>query len=93
MSELACARVLLDGRVQGVGFRYFVTSKAADYEVVGYVRNLDTGGVEIEVEGKREVISQFLLEIKRGPSHGEIANFQVEWKPHKKQYDHFFVKY
>ena len=60
MSELACARVLINGLVQGVGFRYFVTSRAVSYEVCGYVRNLDTGGVEIEVEGTREEINKFL---------------------------------
>ncbi len=93
MSEFACARVLIGGLVQGVGFRYFTTSHAANYDVCGYVRNLDTGGVEIEVEGTREEIGKFLSEIRRGPRHGSIVDFQIEWKPHKKQYDHFFVKY
>jgi acylphosphatase len=85
--------VLINGRVQGVGFRYFVTSRAVSYQVSGYVRNLDTGGVEIEVEGTRQEINDFLSEIRRGPRHGAVMDFQVEWKPHKKQYDHFFVKY
>jgi acylphosphatase len=93
MSELACARVLINGLVQGVGFRYFATSKAANYAVCGYVRNLDTGGVEIEVEGTREEITRFLTEMRRGPMHGSVTEFQLEWKPYKKQYDHFFVKY
>jgi acylphosphatase len=93
MSELTCARVLINGLVQGVGFRYFVTSRAVSYEVCGYVRNLDTGGVEIEVEGTREEISKFLTEMRRGPRHGLVTDFQIEWKPFKKQYDHFFVKY
>jgi acylphosphatase len=93
MSELACARVLINGLVQGVGFRYFVTSRAVSYAVCGYVRNLDTGGVEIEVEGTREEITKFLAEMRRGPRHGLVTDFQLEWKSHKKQYDHFFVKY
>ena len=93
MSELACARVLINGLVQGVGFRYFVTSHAVSYDVCGYVRNLDTGGVEIEVEGTREEITKFLAEMRRGPRHGLVTDFQLEWKSFKKQYDHFFVKY
>ena len=93
MSELACARVLINGLVQGVGFRYFATSRAVSYDVCGYVRNLDTGGVEIEVEGTREEISRFLAEMRRGPMHGSVTDFQLEWKSYKKQYDNFFVKY
>lgn len=93
MSELTCAKVLINGLVQGVGFRYFVTSKAADFAVQGYVRNLDTGAVEVEVEGTREEIGRFLAELRRGPKHGLVTDFQLEWKSYKKQYDHFFVKY
>jgi acylphosphatase len=93
MNEPTCARVLINGRVQGVGFRYFVTSRAVSYQVSGYVRNLDTGGVEIEVEGMRDEVNKFLAEIRPGPRHGMVTEFHLEWKPFKKQYDHFFVKY
>lgn len=93
MSELTCARVLINGHVQGVGFRYFVTARAEDFQVQGYVRNLDTGAVEVEVEGSREEVGRFLSEIRKGPRHGLVTDFQLEWKPYKKQYDHFFVKY
>ena len=93
MTEFACARVLISGRVQGVGFRYFVTSKAEEFPVNGFVRNLDTGTVEIEVEGDKEEITKFLGEIRLGPRHSTIGDFQLEWKPYKMNYDHFFVKY
>ena len=93
MNQPACARVLIAGRVQGVGFRYFVTSKAEAFNIKGYVRNLDTGAVEIEVEGEKQEIHSFLKEVRQGPLHAQIYEFQVEWKPHKQQYDHFYVKY
>jgi acylphosphatase len=93
MSEQSCARVLISGRVQGVGFRYFITSRAEQFDIVGYVRNLDTGAVEIEIEGDRAVIVEFLTEIKLGPRLAEIHEFQTEWKPYKMRYDRFFVKY
>ena len=92
-SPLVGRRWLLVGRVQGVGFRYFVTSKAEAFPVNGYVRNLDTGTVEIEVEGNKEEVSKFLTEIRQGPRHATIGDFQLEWKPYKMSYDHFFVKY
>jgi acylphosphatase len=93
MSDLACARVLINGRVTGVGFRYFVTTKAEDFQVLGYVRNLDTGLVEVEVEGERQEIANFLGAIKSGPSHGIVSEFQTEWKQYKMLYDRFDVKY
>jgi acylphosphatase len=60
---------------------------------MGFVRNLDTGGVEVEVEGEREELGRFLSEIRKGPMHSMVTDFQLEWKPFKKQYDQFFVKY
>ncbi len=93
MSEQACARVLISGRVQGVGYRFFITSRAEDFPVAGYVRNLETGAVEIEVEGQKQIVMDFINEVRKGPRHAEIRDFQIEWKPFKMTYDHFFVKY
>ena len=79
--------------VQGVGFRYFTTSTAQRHPVNGYVRNLDTGDVEIEVEGSKQAVMEFLLDIKKGPGHSHIDNFQVEWKKPQGAYDSFYVRY
>ena len=79
--------------VQGVGFRYFTTSTARKFTVNGYVRNLDTGDVEIEVEGLKHDVSQFLMAMKQGPKWSHIVNFQIEWKKYEDSYDRFFVKY
>lgn len=93
MSELACARVLISGRVQGIGFRYFVSSTASNFAVKGYVRNLDTGDVELEVEGDKKEVYNFLMAVREGPRHGKVERLQTEWKPFEQQYDNFFVKY
>jgi acylphosphatase len=93
MSEMACARVLITGRVQGIGYRFFVTARAENYPIVGYVRNLETGAVEVEVEGEKQVVMDFINEIRQGPRHAQIRDFQMEWKPFKMNYDSFFVKY
>ncbi len=93
MADLACARVLISGRVTGVGFRYYVTSHAENFNVKGFVRNLDTGSLEIEAEGERKEVFDFLMDVKPGPAHAEVVSFQVEWKPYEAKYDKFFVKY
>lgn len=93
MSEMACARVLITGRVQGVGYRFFVTTRAESYPIFGYVRNLETGAVEIEVEGVKQTVMDFINDVRQGPRHAQVLDFQMEWKPYKMSYDKFFVKY
>jgi acylphosphatase len=56
-------RIVFRGRVQGVGFRYSVCSLAKRYPVVGYVRNLSDGTVEMLVRGNRRDIADFVLRI------------------------------
>jgi acylphosphatase len=55
-----CKRVLYRGRVQGVGFRYTVQGVAAGRPVVGFVRNLPTGEVELVAEGDAAAVDGFL---------------------------------
>ncbi|MFH2055513.1 MAG: acylphosphatase [bacterium] len=93
MAELARARVLISGLVQGVGFRYFVTSTAEQFPITGYVRNLDTGSVEIVAEGDKEEVYGFLRLLRKGPAHAEIISFQTEWSPYQGKFKDFFVKY
>lgn len=51
--ELINAHLLISGMVQGVGYRWFVMRKANEYNLKGYVRNLYTDDVEVEVEGEK----------------------------------------
>jgi len=54
------------GRVQGVGFRFFVNSHAISYGLTGWVRNLDDGSVGMEVQGPASRIEAFLQTIQEG---------------------------
>ena len=56
-------RVVFQGRVQGVGFRYTTASIARRYPVVGFVRNLPDGSVELLAEADRLVLEQFLSDV------------------------------
>ena len=60
---MASYQVLYSGRVQGVGFRYSVKRIAEGYEVVGWVRNLLDGRVELQIDGEETEVAAFLLEI------------------------------
>ncbi|BCU76055.1 acylphosphatase [Luteolibacter sp. LG18] len=56
-------RVIFEGRVQGVGFRYTTKDLARGFEVVGWVKNLPDGTVEMQAMGEKEELEDFLKEI------------------------------
>ncbi|MBZ4663726.1 MAG: acylphosphatase [Caloramator sp.] len=66
------------GRVQGVGFRYFVYTKAYTLGLSGYVKNLDDGSVEAEVEGEEQIIHKFLDIVLKGNGFSRIDDIEKE---------------
>jgi len=75
---IVAKRFLISGRVQGVGFRYFVQDHAAVEGVHGYVRNLPDGRVEALIEGDDESVLRVHRAIKRGPPGARIDFVAVE---------------
>jgi len=61
------------GRVQGVGYRYFVEKHALQLGLSGWVRNRSDGSVEIMAEGSSEDLSVFLDWCKKGPLFGSVS--------------------
>ncbi|MGD0590050.1 MAG: acylphosphatase [Bacteroidota bacterium] len=75
----ARVHVVVSGLVQGVGFRYFAYNKAISLTLTGYVRNLFSGDVEIEAEGDRSLVEEFMKQIKVGPRAAHVADMKIEW--------------
>jgi acylphosphatase len=71
-------RFLVAGRVQGVGFRYFVQDRAGVEGVHGYVRNLADGRVEAVIEGDEESVDRMERSIRRGPPGAHVESVSVE---------------
>jgi acylphosphatase len=86
------AYVVVNGVVQGVGFRYFVYHRAIRFGLVGYVRNVFSGEVEIEVEGDRSLIEEFIKEVKVGPRVARVTDVSVEWRTYEKLYRSFEIR-
>jgi acylphosphatase len=65
-------RVLYEGYVQGVGFRWTTKHIAKGYDVSGWVRNLPDGRVEVQVSGEDDEVSAFLQAIRESTLGGHI---------------------
>ena len=68
----------MKGTVQGVFFRQFVKEGADDLKLRGFVRNLESGDVEIVVEGEDEAIERMGNKLRKGPKHAQIRDVVVE---------------
>jgi acylphosphatase len=82
----------VSGRVQGVGFRYFVQELAQQANLTGWVRNLWDGRVEIIAEGDRLVLEKFLSRVGRGPLSAKVDAIDTEWYPAEGQFTGFHVR-
>jgi acylphosphatase len=71
-------RWLVAGRVQGVGFRYFVREVARDLGVTGRVRNLPGGEVEIEAAGDPAALDRLRERVRRGPPGARVAHLSEQ---------------
>jgi len=79
MSERVRAHITVEGRVQGVGFRWFTQNAASAYGIGGWVRNRADGSVEMEAEGDRPSVEAFIDKVKDGPSFARVEASSVEW--------------
>ena len=71
-------RYLVSGRVQGVGFRYFVQDAAAREGVTGYVKNLPDGRVEALLEGDADAVTRVERAIRTGPGGARVEDVDVD---------------
>lgn len=75
--ELVRVHVFIDGRVQGVAYRFYAEKYARRLSLSGWVRNLDDGRVEVLAEGPAPEIEAFLDRLREGPSLARVERFDV----------------
>ncbi|MCK4883442.1 MAG: acylphosphatase [Candidatus Diapherotrites archaeon] len=81
------------GRVQGVGFRYFVVQKAKKLGLTGFVRNVTGGKVEIVAQGSKEKLELLIEILKEGGYIGHVEEVKVEWRKETKKFDEFSIEF
>ncbi len=83
---------VVDGRVQGVGFRYFVLEAALPLNLTGWVRNTAEGQVEVVAEGDRKALERLLELLRHGPRAAFVTGVDQEWQPATGEFVRFDVR-
>lgn len=91
MTKDNCVHILVEGRVQGVGFRYYVKKIAEETGVTGWVRNLYDDRVEILAQGDSNKLNNFIAVVRVGPASAHVTNLILEWLEAEARYERFSI--
>lgn len=92
MVAMIRAHIIYSGRVQGVGFRFTVQRSALKLKLVGWVKNLPNGSVEVMIEGVKESIEQLCKSIE-GQFEDYIQNKDIQYTPAQSDFKEFQIAY
>jgi acylphosphatase len=94
MAERARLSAVVRGRVQGVGYRYFVVRTASRLGLTGYARNLpDPTRVEVVAEGQRTALEALLDRLREGVTGSRVEEVIADWGPDQAQFGAFDVRF
>jgi acylphosphatase len=85
-------KILINGRVQGVGFRHFVKKHAQELSITGYIKNREDGTVEVVGEGEEKNISDLIEKCKQGSLLSRVNSVAIEKEKAKKEYIGFRIE-
>ena len=83
----------VSGRVQAVGFRWTTLDVARQLHVVGWVKNLRDGRVEVVAEAEEDVLKEFIEYLRRGPRYAKVKGVEVKWLDSTGEFQEFKMKY
>ena len=84
---------IVEGRVQGVGFRYFVAEEAAKQNATGWVRNRRNRTVEVMAEGDRPHLENLLAALQNGPPAAHVIHVKHNWEEATGEFRNFRIKW
>lgn len=91
LTNNAAVKIVVSGRVQGVGYRYFIARAVSEFDINGYVKNLFSGDVEIYGEGRKEFLEELVKIAKKGPPYAYVDKAEIEWLEFKDKYNNFEI--
>ena len=83
-------RILISGKVQGIGFREFVRKKCDG--LVGFTKNLKNGDVEVIAAGPAEAIANLVKECRKGPLLSRVSDVKAEEIELDDEFECFFIR-
>ena len=86
-------QAVVRGRVQGVSFRYYTQRRARELGLVGYVRNVWDGTVEVVAEGERTDLDELLAFLRTGPRAAFVTDVDAQWPAPTSSFSRFEVRY
>ncbi|MBN1301592.1 MAG: acylphosphatase [Melioribacteraceae bacterium] len=89
----ARVEIVVNGLVQGVGFRYFVLREAQALGLTGYVKNLYSGEVYTVAEGEKGIMAEFIKKIRTGPMYSDVRGASVKWTEFQNEFKRFEIRY
>ena len=84
---------IVQGVVQGVGFRHFVVRNASALGLRGYTRNNETGDVEVVAQGHQPALERLLALLRRGPSAAYVDDVETTWRQPTEHFSGFNVRW
>lgn len=90
--QFAQLHAFVEGRVQGVGFRYFVVDSALSLGLTGWVRNRWNGSVEVMAEGPRPVLEKLLQALRVGPRASNVETVTESWADARGEWGTFTLR-
>ena len=92
-TDLASVHAIVYGYVQGVFFRAFVSRRADELSLTGYVRNLPNEAVEVRAEGERKQLEKLISHLKAGPPAAKVERVVTNWSEYTGKYSDFTIRY
>ena len=86
-------QIVVTGRVQGVGYRYYAQMKAVQNAITGWVKNRPDGAVEMLTTGTKENLDLFINDIRRGNPFSTVDQIEVNEVNNTETYTSFTIKY
>lgn len=81
----------VEGRVQGVSFRYYTARRAKELQLHGWVRNHPDGTVQVEAEGEQDSLRELLDFLYQGSPNAKVENVSVRWAEYQGDLSPFTV--
>jgi acylphosphatase len=91
--EKARARVIIEGKVQGVFFRSHTQEMAYQLDLKGWVKNRRDGRVEALFEGEKEKVDQIIQWCHQGPPEARVMKVHLNWEDYSGEFEDFVISY